>query len=66
MRVTSSMMMRSTLRDLSQGSSRMQETQQQITSNRQLTRSVCRTPARPRRRWGCVRTSVAPISDCVR
>jgi flagellar hook-associated protein 3 FlgL len=38
MRVTSSMMMRSTLRDLSQGLSRLQETQTQITSNRALTR----------------------------
>ncbi|MBI5087808.1 MAG: flagellar hook-associated protein FlgL [Actinobacteria bacterium] len=38
MRVTSSMMMRSTLRDLSQGLSRLQETQEQIASNRQLTR----------------------------
>ena len=36
--VTSSMMMRSTLRDLSQGLSRMQETQTQISTNKQLTR----------------------------
>lgn len=39
MRVTSSMMMRSTLRDLSQGLSRMQETQTQISTNRALTRA---------------------------
>jgi flagellar hook-associated protein 3 FlgL len=39
MRVTSSMMMRSTLRDLSQGLSRLQETQTQITTNRALTRA---------------------------
>ncbi|MGD9998110.1 MAG: flagellar hook-associated protein FlgL [Ilumatobacteraceae bacterium] len=38
MRVTSSMMLRSTLRDLSQGLSRLQQTQEQIASNRQLTR----------------------------
>lgn len=39
MRVTSSMMMRSTLRDLSQGLSRLQETQTQITTNKALTRA---------------------------
>ena len=39
MRVTSSMMMRSTLRDLSQGLSRLQETQTQISTNRALTRA---------------------------
>jgi flagellar hook-associated protein 3 FlgL len=38
MRVTSSMMMRSTLRDLSQGLNRLQETQTQISTNKQLTR----------------------------
>lgn len=38
MRVTSSMMMRTTLRDLSQGLSRLQETQTQISTNRALTR----------------------------
>jgi flagellar hook-associated protein 3 FlgL len=39
MRVTSSMMMRATLRDLSQGLSRLQESQTQITTNRALTRA---------------------------
>jgi flagellar hook-associated protein 3 FlgL len=39
MRVTSSMMMRSTLRDLSQGLSRLQESQNQISTNRALTRA---------------------------
>jgi flagellar hook-associated protein 3 FlgL len=39
MRVTSSMMMRSTLRDLSQGLSRLQEAQTQISTNRALTRA---------------------------
>jgi flagellar hook-associated protein 3 FlgL len=38
MRVTSSMMMRTTLRDLSQGLSRLQETQTQISTNKALTR----------------------------
>jgi flagellar hook-associated protein 3 FlgL len=38
MRVTSSMMVRSTLRDLSQGLSRLQESQTQVSTNKQLTR----------------------------
>lgn len=39
MRVTSSMMMRSTLRDLSQGLSRLQETQTKLSTGRELTRA---------------------------
>lgn len=38
MRVTSSMMLRSTLRDLSQGLSRLQETQTKLASGKQITR----------------------------
>lgn len=38
MRVTSSMMLRSTLRDLSQGLSRLQETQTKISSGKEITR----------------------------
>ncbi|MEZ5249551.1 MAG: hypothetical protein R2713_10170 [Ilumatobacteraceae bacterium] len=59
--MTSSMMVRSTLRDLSQGLSRLQETQTKLATGKELTRPSV-NPGATRMRWACARRCAAPSS----